>query len=250
MKGWVKTVGAVLLASGLILGGIGLSGALKAPDKAMAEEAQKNMIQVTGTGELSIKPDIVYLTIGVDTSAATAQAAQQANAAKMQKVMTVLKDKWKIADKDIQTVQFTVQPNYTYNDKEGRQVNGYNATHTLKVTYRDLEKVGGLLDDAAAAGANNIGNASFSVENPSAFEAQVLEKAMADAGVKASAIAKAAKRNLGQVTTVIQQDTGSRPIFNSVTSKADMSAADAAGTTVQAGEVEVTAQVTVTYEMN
>ncbi|WP_438435363.1 SIMPL domain-containing protein [Gorillibacterium sp. sgz500922] len=250
MKGWAKTVGAALLASSLILGGMGLSGALKAPEKAHAEEAQKNVIQVTGNGELSVKPDIVYLTIGVDTTAATAQAAQQANAAKMKKVTAVLKDQWKIADKDIQTVQFTVQPNYSYSEKEGQQVKGYNATHTLKVAYRDLDKVGALLDDVSNAGANNIGNASFSVEDPAAFEAQALEKAMANAGVKASAIAKAAKRSLGQVTTVIQQDTGSRPVFYEGAMKAAAATADAAGTSVQAGQVDVTALVTVTYELN
>lgn len=250
MRGWVKTVGAVLLAGGLLVGAMGLSGALKGPEKALAEEAQKNVIQVTGKGELSIKPDIVNLSIGVDTSASTAEEAQKANAAKIQKLTTVLKSTWGIADKDIQTIRFNVQPNYTYSEKEGQQVKGYNANHTLRVSYRDLSKVGGLLDAAASAGANNIGNAGFSVEDPSAFEAQVLEKAMANADVKAAAIAKAAKRSLGLVISVTQLDTGSNPapylMFDQMASKA---ASEAAGTTVQPGEIDVTAQVSVTYEM-
>ncbi|WP_058300415.1 SIMPL domain-containing protein [Gorillibacterium timonense] len=250
MKGWVKTVGAVALASGLIFGSMGLNGALKGPEKALAEEAQKNVIQVTGKGELSIKPDIVYLSIGVDTSAATAAEAQKANAAKIQKITAVLKGTWGVADKDIQTARFSVQPNYTYSEKEGQQVKGYNANHTLQINYRDLDKVGGLLDAVAAAGANNIGNASFSVEDPSAFEAQVLEKAMANADVKAGAIAKAAKRSLGQVVSVTQLDTGSVPVnYMGYEKLAATAAADTAGTSVQPGEIDVTAQVSVTYDM-
>ncbi|MCL6603972.1 MAG: SIMPL domain-containing protein [Paenibacillus sp.] len=249
MKNWVKSVGSVLLAGSLIMGGIGLSGAFKGPEKAFAEDVQKNIVSVVGKGELSIKPDIVYLSIGVDTSAATAQEAQKSNGAKIQKLTTLLKTTWGIADKDIQSTQFSVQPNYSYSEKEGQQIKGYNAHHTLEVSYRDLSKVGALLDAASGAGANNIGNARFAVEDSSAFEAQVIEKAMANADVKAGAIAKAAKRSLGQVTTVSQNDVGANPIYYD-NMKMESGAADSAGgTSVQPGEVKVTTMLSVTYEL-
>ncbi|MEO3947333.1 SIMPL domain-containing protein [Gorillibacterium sp. CAU 1737] len=248
MKAWMKTTGAIVLASGLIFGGMGLSGAWKGPQKALAEEAQKNVIQVSGKGELSVKPDIVYLNIGVETSASTAAEAQKANAAKIQKVTDALKNDWKVAEKDIQTARFSVQPNYTYSEKEGQQVKGYNAYHTLEVKYRDLTKVGNLLDAVTAAGANNIGNASFSVEDPSKLEAQVLEKAVANADVKAAAIAKAAKRTLGVVLSVTEQANSSTPYYYAM-EKAQATAAGDAATSVQPGEVQVNAQVSVTYEM-
>jgi len=249
MKGWVKSVGSVLLAGSLIMGGIGLSGAFKGPEKAFAEEVQRNVVSVVGKGELSIKPDIVYLSIGVDTSAATAQEAQKSNGAKIAKLTALLKTNWGIADKDIQSTQFYVQPNYTYSEKEGQKVKGYNAHHTLEVAYRDLAKVGALLDAASGAGANNIGNARFAVENSSAFEAQVIEKAMANADVKAGAIAKAAKRSLGLVINVSQSEVSNNPIYYD-NMKMEAAAADSAGgTSIQPGEVKVTTILNVTYEL-
>lgn len=246
-----KSIGAVLLAGSLIIGGMGLSGVLKGPEKAYAaDEVQKNIVSVVGKGELAIKPDIVYLSIGVTTTADTAQEAQKGTAAKIAKLTALFKTTWGIADKDIQSTQFYVQPNYVYNEKEGQQVKGYNAQHTLKISYRDLTKVGQLLDAASTAGANNIGNASFAIEDPSAFEAQVIEKAMLNADVKAAAIAKAAKRGLGQVVTVIQSDDGNNPVIYMESAKmANASADSAAGSSVEPGEVKVTTQLSVTYEL-
>lgn len=249
VKGLVKTVGSVLLAGSLLIGGMGLSGAFQGPEKAYAEDVQKNIVSVIGKGEVSIKPDIVYLSIGADTTAATAQEAQKTNGALIQKVTALLKTTWGISDKDIQSTQFSVQPNYTYSEKEGQQVKGYNAHHTLVVAYRDLTKVGQLLDAASAAGANNIGNANFAVEDPSSLETQVIDKAMANADVKAAAIAKAAKRSLGQVVTVTQNDDGNNPVYAAQAEKL-MSTADSAGSTsVEPGEVKVTTQLSVTYEL-
>ncbi|MDF9840734.1 MULTISPECIES: SIMPL domain-containing protein [unclassified Paenibacillus] len=251
MKKWGKSLGAVLLAGSLIVGGMGLSSVFKGPEKAYAaEEITRNIVSVTGKGELSIKPDIVYLSIGANSSAATAQEAQKANAAKIAKVTALLKTTWGIADKDIQSTQFSVQPNYTYSEKDGQQVKGYIAQHTLQVAYRDLTKVGALLDAASAAGANNIGSAQFAIEDPSAFEAQVIEKAMANADVKAAAIAKAAKRSLGQVVTVTQNDVGNNPVYYMENAAMSKAAADTAGgTSVEPGQVKVTTQLSVVYEL-
>ncbi|AIQ10744.1 SIMPL domain-containing protein [Paenibacillus durus] len=251
MKGWVKPAMAVFVAGSLMAGGMTLSGSLDKPQKAYAEEVQKNTVSVVGKGELSMKPDIVYLSIGVDTSASTAQEAQKTNGAKIQKLTALLKNTWSISEKDIQTAEFYVQPNYTYSEKEGQQVKGYNAHHVLRVGYRDLAKVGALLDAASEAGANNIGNARFAVEDTSAFEAQVIEKAMANADVKAAAIAKAAKRTLGQVLTVSQNDGGISPVRYEENVKAMASVADnAGGTAVQPGEVKITTQLSVMYQLN
>ncbi|WP_019914357.1 SIMPL domain-containing protein [Paenibacillus sp. HW567] len=250
MKAWGKTLGTVLLAGSLMIGGSALSGAFQAPEKAYAEDVQRNIVSVTGKGELAIKPDVVYLSIGVTTSAATAEEAQKTNGAKIAKITALLKGTWGIADKDIQSTQFSVQPNYSYSEKDGQQVKGYNAHHTLQVTYRDLTKVGALLDAASAAGANNIGNAQFAIEDPSAFETQVIEKAMANADVKAAAIAKAAKRSLGQVVTVTQNDDGNNPVVYMENAAMSKVAADAAGgTSVEPGEVKVSTQLSVVYEL-
>ncbi|ASA25132.1 SIMPL domain-containing protein [Paenibacillus donghaensis] len=250
MNKWGKSIGAVLLAGSLLIGGMALNGGAVGSQKAYAaDEVQRDIISVVGKGELSIKPDIVYMSIGVTTSAETAQEAQKNNAAKMDKLNKLLKTTWGIAEKDIKSTQFSVQPNYTYTEKDGQKVKGYNAQHTLEVSYRDLAKVGQLLDAASAAGANNISNARFAIEDTSAFEAQVIEKAMANAGVKASAIAKAAGRSLGLVINVSQNDSGNDPIYFAQKEMMNVAADGAASSAVEPGEVKVTTQLSVMYEM-
>lgn len=249
MKTWLKPFGAVLIAGTMLVGGTVLMGSSNLSNAVYADEVQKNVINVVGSGEISVKPDIAYLSIGVQTEAATAKEAQSANAAKIAKLNTLLKDTWKINAKDIQTGQFYVQPNYTYTEKEGQKVKGYTAQHTLQVSYRDLDKIGQLLDAASTAGANVINNIQFATENPDQFEEQVIQKAMANANMKASAIAKAANRQVGIVLTVTQSSSGPA-VYNQNYVMKEM-AMDTAGasTQIEAGEIKVNTTLSVTYEM-
>ncbi|MCJ8015133.1 SIMPL domain-containing protein [Paenibacillus sp. KQZ6P-2] len=249
MNKWIKPVGSVLIASALMIGVAGVSGIGGTSTVFADQDVQRNVVNVVGKGEVSVKPDIAYLSIGVDTQASTAQSAQKANAEKIQKITDALKNTWKIADKDIQSVSFYVQPNYTYNDKEGQKVTGYTAHHTLQVSYRDLSKIGKLLDDASNAGANNIDNVIFSVENRDQYEEQVIQKAMANADLKAGAIAKAAKRQLGAVLTVSQGDVSSPVIYTQAKMESMADAASNNSTAVAPGEVKISTQLSVQYEL-
>lgn len=254
MKVWAKRLGSVMIAGALLTGGSVFTGAIGAGEVHAAESVQQvqNRITVLGKGEISVKPDIVYLSIGVESFAETAKSAQKNNAQKMAKINALLKNTWKIDDKDIKTEQFYVQPNYTYSDKEGRKVQNYSANHSLEVTLRDLSKVGELLDAAAEAGANNIGNARFSIENRDAFETQVIEKAMANADIKAQAIAKASKRQLGIVVNVVQDEAANHEVFNFGTmemAQAKNTSMDQASTSVKPGEIKLITQLYVQYEM-
>lgn len=249
MNVWAKRLGAMMIASAMLTGTSLWTGGLEAGEVHAAESVQQNRIAVLGKGELSVKPDIVYLSIGVESFAETAKSAQKSTAQKIAKVNQLLTKTWKIDEKDIKTVEFYVQPNYSYSEKEGRKVQNYSANHTLEVTMRDLSKVGELLDAAAEAGANNIGNARFSVENRDAYEAQVIEKAMANAELKAQAIAKVSKRQLGAVVNVAQDQALNVDLFsmgNMATAEAKM---DQASTSVKPGEIKLTTQLYVQYEM-
>lgn len=166
MRLWTKTVATAVLAGALMAGGVA-GGLWTGADRAYAASTASTVngvINVTGSGEVLAKPDIAYLSIGVQSEGNTAAAAQKANATKLNKVTQLLKEKWSISADDIQTSQFYVQPNYTYNEKEGQKLKGYTANHTLSVKYRDLDKIGQLLDEATKSGANNVDNVRFSVE--------------------------------------------------------------------------------------
>lgn len=251
MNKWLKPVGAVLIAGTLVVGGSALSVLMGPSQQVSADaEALKNIVSVIGSGEISVKPDIAYLSIGVETQAATAKEAQSANAEKIAKLNTLLKDTWKIDAKDIQTGQFYVQPNYTYTEKEGQKVKGYTAQHTLNVTYRDLSKIGQLLDAASQAGANRIENIRFSTENPDQYQEQVIEKAMNNAKLKASAIAKSGGRTLGVVVSVTESGGGATPVYMQAEALQMKVASDsAASTAIEAGEVTLKTTLSVVYEL-
>lgn len=250
IKGWIKPVGSVLIAGTVLMGGAMFSGTLNPAQPVYADqEIQRNVVSVTGSGEISVKPDIAYLSIGVETQADTAKEAQSANAAKVAKLTTLLKGTWQIAEKDIQTGQFYVQPNYTYSEKDGQKVKGYTAHHSLEVTYRDLAKVGQLLDAASAAGANRIDNVRFSTENPDQYQEQVIQKAMDNANMKASAIAKAAKRSVGIVLNVVQSSVET-PVYSQNYKMMEMAANDStASTPIESGEIKVRTTLSVSYEL-
>ncbi len=243
---------ASLLLAGTLLTGVMMSVALPGASSAYAAEttqatAATGVINVSGNGKLSVKPDIAYVSIGAQTTASTAAKAQASNAQKMSKLTALLK-KWSIPQADIQTVQFYVQPNYNYNDKDGQKVTGYTAYHTLEVKYRDLDKIGELLDDASAAGANNVGSVSFDVENPQTYEDQVIAKAMKDAASKAGSIAKAANRTLGELLSVSESGTTTPPVVMQRAESA-MSDTSGGGTSIQPGMIELNTTLTVQYAM-
>jgi len=222
------------------------------PAKVYAAEqsvSAQNLITVTGQGEMTISPDVAYVNLGIRTEADTAKEAQAANAAAYAKLREVLFDQYKLAAKDVQTSGFNVQPVYSYTDKDPK-VKGYSATQMLQVTYRDLDKLGTFLDAVSAAGANQIDGVRFSTEKGQEYELQVIEKAMDNAKAKAEAIAKYAGKEVKGIVSVSQGGGVAVPSqYSSVSLAAKNAAMDsAASTSISAGELKVTTNVTVQYQ--
>lgn len=247
MKQWLVggALGMLVLTVPLYGGSLWKAAAPEVAQAASAAESRT--ITVSGTGELSVKPDIAYVTIGIQTQAATAKEAQQKNAQAFAKLENVLYETFKLEKKDVQTSAFNVWPEYSYEENRSPKISGYSATHTVVVSFRDLERIGELLDAAAAAGSNRIDGIRFSTEKRADYELQAIEKAMANAEAKAKAIAAYSGKSLKGITQVIHSDrTGVvAPVYAGEMARV---AADSANTSVQLGEISVTTSVTVSYE--
>jgi uncharacterized protein YggE len=252
VKIWVKAAGAALLAGTVFVGGFGGLDFGGSSGKAYAEAVNvvRNVISVDGQGEISVSPDIAYLSIGVQTQGKTAAAAQKENAQIMDKVNNLLKTTWGINAKDIKTTQFSVQPDYAYSEADGQKLKGYTAYHTLNVAYRDLSKIGQLLDAAAGAGANNIDAVRFTVENPEKYEEEVIAKALSNAQMKASAVAKAANRQLGGLLNVNLANADAPVFYREVAMAKSEDSAAGASTSVEPGQITLDTRLTAQYEMN
>ncbi len=199
-------------------------------------------ISVNGTAEVRVAPDIAYAVIGVQTQAKNAKEASQANAATMQQVLKAIKG-LKIADADIKTTQFTLQPTYSYPQNAPRKLIGYEATNLVRVTIRNLSQVGPIIDAATEAGANVEQNVSFALADESAARNQALADAVADGKEKALTIAKALNVGLGSIVNV--QESGG-PSFVPVYARAEMLGAGSP-TPISPGEITVRANVSLTF---
>jgi hypothetical protein len=208
----------------------------------------KRTITVSGTGELTVTPDVAYVNLAVVTKADNAKDAQASNAQSFAQLETVLYDNYKLDKKDVKTSGFQVQPDYSYADKEPK-ITGYTATQTIQVTYRAMDKIGVFLDDVSKAGVNQVNGIQFSTEKRQDYEIQALDSAMDNAEAKAQAIAGHAGKQLKGVLNVTQTGSGGTPIlYDNVGVMMKSAAAAAAPTSISPGELKITTGVTVQYE--
>ncbi|MBG9732870.1 SIMPL domain-containing protein [Paenibacillus alvei] len=245
---WRRMAMAVLLTGALL---VGTGVAAPVPVKAAAAEFSiKDTVSVSGVGELEVTPDVAYAELAVDTRGKTAAEAQKQNAALYDKVKQVLTKKYGIQEKDLKTVNFSVNPEYKYEENKEPQIVGYQAQHAVRVTYRDLNRLGSLVDAATDAGVNRVARIQFDTEKRSDYEAQVLEKAVQHAAKKASALAKAAGREVGAALTITESGADWSPVrvMYDTSNTAEMKK-DAATTDLQGGLIKLNAQVQIQYQL-
>ena len=164
-----------------------LGGTLLCTVPALADEARQReaVITVTGQGHASIAPDMAIVTLSVVKDAKAAQDALDQNSKAMGAVLATLKNSG-IADRDLQTTGFAIQPQYTFpTDKNGQAqqpvLNGYQVTNGLTVRVRDLTKLGAIIDQAVNLGVNQGGDIQFTNDNPDAVLREARKMAVADA---------------------------------------------------------------------
>ncbi len=207
-------------------------------------EVQARQITVNGTGTVTVDPDVVYVQFGVETTGKTASEAMNRNATIFASVKDALR-KAGIAEKDIQTVQFSTFPEYDYNDKQGPKLTGYRVQNIVRVTYRDLKNVGSLLDQLSAAGINRVDSLTFGSEKMDQYTATALTRAVQDARAKADVLAQAAGVKVKEVISISQLGTSQPPVV--YMQKMAAEAAPSATSAVYAGQLQVSASVDVVF---
>jgi uncharacterized protein YggE len=231
-------------AAGLIFAALAGSAAVKA-DTGNDNGTQRRVLTVSGQGEVRGAPNQAMLSAGVVTTARTAASALADNSKAMNEVFATLK-RAGIADKDMQTSNFSVQPQYA-TDKNGnmlRDITGYQVSNTVNVRVDDLAKVGPTLDALVSSGANSIGDIAFTIKDPKPLMAQARAAAVADAIARAQTLARAAGVTLGPITSINESGYSEpRPMYR-MAAMADVAAAP---TPIAAGESSVTAGVSITW---
>lgn len=206
-------------------------------------------VEAQGHAKVTAKPDQVRIDIGVLTQGRTAQAAGAANATQFTEVVATLK-KAAGAGADIQTVSYSVQPNYRYPKEGGTPtIAGYTAQNIVRVRTSQVDKAGEIIDAATGTGANQIRGIEFSVRDERSLKAQALREAARDARANAEAMAAGLGLKLARVLRVQELvEPGVRPMREMAMMRG--AAADAAAPTpIESGNIEVEATVVVTAEV-
>ena len=200
-------------------------------------------IVVSGEGVVKATPDQAWVRIGAESRSKTSKDAQQRNA----EVMTAVQQKilgLGIAKEAIRTVGVDLQLEFDY--QNGKQTpRGYVARNTIEVRVDDLAKVGSELDAAVGSGAATIHGLRFDVKARETIEQEALKAAVGSALAKADAIASGAKRASDRILRIEEVFTGRGGPQPMMERAVMMKMADTP-TPIEAGEIEIRAQVRVT----
>jgi uncharacterized protein YggE len=245
-KFWLVSVSLIILLA--IAGLSGCATRISGGTDVSVVTNQQQGIWVTGEGKVSVTPDIVNISLGVQSQEPSVADAMKKTSDAMGKVMDILKAN-NIADKDIQTQQFSIYPQYSVDQETGKQtISGYQVTNTLIVKLHDISKAGTLIDAVVAAGGNLtvINNVNFTVDDPTRYYDEARQKAIDDANEKAKEIAGLYGVTLGKPTYVLDTSTIPYPIYYGGSGGPAIMTEQQA-TSVSAGSTDIVLDIQVSY---
>ena len=232
---------AVVLLMALFVGGMACG--------AFAEQPAPGLT-VFGRGEVAAAPDTAVVRLGAVSQAETAGAAQGRVDAAIREILQGIK-RLGIPEEKIATTQLTLSPVYRSRSKGSPEdtqepaIVGYRAGNIVRVTVDDLKLIGRVVDAGLAAGANRVDGISFDLKDDSPQRRQALGLAARDAQTKAQSIAAALGVRLGRVRSVSEGGVNLvRPRLDAVAAYAVREAV-----TVQPGQLQVEASLTVSYDI-
>jgi uncharacterized protein YggE len=192
-----------ILSAGAVAAFIAAAAILSA-ETSMAADSDKTdrTVSVSATGSVIAEPDVAKISAGVVTEADSAKDAMSRNSVVMTKLIDGLKTVG-IQPKDIQTTTINVEPRYTQ-PKDGRvaTINGYRVVNQVRLTVHDVKRLGDVLDQAIALGANQINHIAFDIANPEMLKDEARKQAMENARRRGELYARAAGGQLGPVLRI------------------------------------------------
>lgn len=220
------------------------------------------VLTVSAEGTSTREPDLAVFSAGVKSNGSTAGEALAANSRAMTQVIAALK-RAGISDRDIQTSNLSLNPVYSDPNRAAqaagrvpaplppeqqvRRIIGYEATNTVSVRQRKLGNYGKVIDALVAAGANQINGPSFQLDDDEAALDEARLDAMKRARQRAQLYANAAGLKIVRLLSISENGGYSRPPI--AFARMAEAAPSAPPPPVNAGELQMNANVTVLYEL-
>lgn len=223
----------------------GLSPVSYAQAKDLTEE--RGSLQVTGSAVITGTPDIAYITLGVETKDPSAEVASQENAERMNRVFTALQELG-LSKEELTTSGYNI---YSSNQVVARgtdqesTVTTYHVQNRINISTKDLENVGKIIDIAIKSGANQVQGINFDIQDKQEMQLEALKNAVKQGQLKAEVMAEAAGITLGGIQSFSENYGSYAPTYNTMAMRAE--ALGSAPTTINPGQVEVSANVSMNF---
>lgn len=237
---WISAI----LAVGIVV--IGILLAIFPMGENVNSSDQKS-INVAGDAKMEVSPDLAKVFISITTLDKDAKVSQGNNQKTTNDVISAL-IKSGINKSNIETSSYTLQQKYEYNTQlQKSEFVGYETVEILQITTQDIKGIGGIIDTSVSSGANGVNSISFELktETKDSVTKQLLGQASLVAKGKADALAFALKIKINDVKSV--SESINIPIYSKT--NFDLAAASPQSTQVLPQNIEVTANVMVTYEI-
>jgi hypothetical protein len=234
------------LAAAVMLGAASLASPAAAQQSTINQTIAGTRLDVNATGEVTRVPDVAIISAGVVSRSTTATGALQDTANRMSRVLAALK-RAGIEDRDIQTSNVSLNPEYRYVENQPPQLVGYTASNTVTVRFRDVRNSGKILDALVAQGSNQINGPTLSVDKPESALDEARNKAIAIGRARAELYARSLGLRVVRVVSV-NESGGSYPVPPPMPmyARADMAQAK---TSIEPGEQKLQVNLAMTFEL-
>jgi hypothetical protein len=215
-----------------------------------AADMEPATISISGTGAVDVPPDMATVVFTVRTEDEQSTAAQRDNSRIMGRLLAAMEDEG-IYGEDIRTVNFSLREVFAWTNNV-RHKTGYEVTASVRVTMRDIDRIGYVLSAANAAGVTSTGNVVFSISDTNAVFNEALALATRSAMIQAAAVAEALGMRVIGVRTVTVVGGQHRPVLTAETPPMAAPAGGAAAAPpppppILAGDLTVSATVSITF---
>jgi len=237
---------AVILSLFLIAGVI--SAAIDIQSKWNETE---NTITVTETGTVYAKPDLAIATASVTNEAETVAEALSTNTENMNAIIDAMKEEG-VEEKDLKTTTFNIYPRYEWREASQyyptgeRILVGYEVRQSLQIKIRDMEKIGQIIQEATDAGANQIGNLQFTIDDQDELKNQARGEAISKAKTKAEELADQLEVKLVRISNFSEGSVS--PVYYAL-EKAEAVGMGGGEPQIETGESKIEVTVFITYDI-
>lgn len=201
-------------------------------------------VTVSGEGKVKVTPDQAHITVSIDTKGTKAIDVKKENDIAVEKVLQFIK-KMKLPKEDVITERVALNPNYDYEKKK----HNYMANQTIIIKLKDLSKYDELSEGLIDNGVNRIDNVEFKSSKLETLQSEARKLAMKDAKLKAEDYVSVLGQKIGKALLINDNSQAyyPQPMYKGNMMAMDASAGGEQRQTLAIGEIEITANVTVSF---